>query len=255
MVLSSRSKAVERHRSCLPPLTNPQLEEALHTLEGDGLLTAEPEQASRLGMDAPDDPDLFAALERTGSGSTARMKASEFASLTPLYMAGLDPRLLELAERYIGLPPLYLGFEIKVEFPDGRAGGTRNWHRDLEDVRALKVVAYLTDVDEDDGPLQYVPENAPVFLASANLGIHCDDDIDTDHKVSCTAPAKSVIIFDGARLVHRVKPPTGTRIRRSLMYSYTSRRPLQIFAGARPSAEAKRELRKVLTKPQFACIP
>ena len=184
------------------------------------------------------------------------MKASDFASLTPLYMAGLHPTLLEIAERYIGLPPLYLGFEIKVEFPDGRTGGTRNWHLDLEDVRALKVVAYLTDVDEDDGPLQYVPEGARIFSTRPqNIGIHCDKDIEAEHKVSCTASAKSVIIFDGARLVHRVKPPTGTRIRRSLMYSYTSRQPLQIFAGARPSAEAKRELQKVLTEPQFACIP
>ena len=42
-----------------------------------------------------------------------------------------------------------------------RPGSTRvssqRWHRDYNDERLVKVFIYLTDVDEDTGPLEYVP--------------------------------------------------------------------------------------------------
>src|SRR5690606_1778981 len=122
-----------------------------------------------MGCRIPDVDTFFEDLERTRAGSTSRFKASDFEEMTPLYLAGLDPLLLQLAERYIGLPPLYLGVEAKVEFPDGLSGGTRNWHWDLEDVRVLKIVLFVSSVGGDDGPLECLSAHDSAAVRRAGM--------------------------------------------------------------------------------------
>lgn len=250
-----RHLAQARYSKAAAPLPV-HLEEAVHRLEQQGLFVASAPEASALGFLMPSADALFEELERSRAGSTTRRKASDMEDVTPAYLAGLHPTLIALAEAYIGLPVLYLGIEAKVEFPDGRLGGTRNWHWDLEDVRVLKVVVYCSDVGKADGPLEYVPQKESLELRKKSgdrIGIHSEAAIEAD-RVECLGPAGTVVFFDGAQLLHRVKPPAD-RLRRSLMYSYVSYKPRQIFAGARPSVNAKRQLRTLLSDAQMKCVP
>lgn len=249
-----RDAACLRHRRTLGPPPLP-LQPALRALETDGVFAAAPHIAPSLGCDLPDVASLFDELERDDSASTARRKASDLSDAA-LYVAGLHPTLLDIAEHHIGLPPLYLGVEAKVEFPTGVATGVRNWHRDLEDVRVLKVLIYLSDVGPEDGPLECLTRDASEDLRHrrVRLGIASEIDIGLGARRLFTGPAGTAILFDGAMLVHRVKPPT-RNVRRSLIYSYTSNRPRQIFSGARPSRAIHAQLPALLSERQMRAIP
>ncbi|MBO9695057.1 MAG: hypothetical protein J7499_02550 [Sphingopyxis sp.] len=154
-----------------------------------------------------------------------------------IYLFGLQDRLLDITEAYIGLPPAYDGVTINYTVADGREISTRKWHRDWEDRRMLKIAIYLRDVDEDSGPFQMIRrhdtlqndeagfnyELADDAALTARLGVSYTDDI-----VSCCGPAGTVIFTDTARFFHRGKPATG-RDRMALFYSYFAHNPRHPF--------------------------
>ena len=81
----------------------------------------------------------------------------------PWLRLGTNPRLLDLANAYLGM-------WSKLEYVDvwytAPAGGderksSQRWHRDFNDRHLLKAFVYLVDVDEDTGPFEYVPRSAP----------------------------------------------------------------------------------------------
>ena len=80
----------------------------------------------------------------------------------PWLRLGTNPRLLDLANAYLGM-------WSKLEYVDvwytAPAGGderksSQRWHRDFNDRHQLKAFLYLVDVDEDTGPFEYVPRSA-----------------------------------------------------------------------------------------------
>jgi hypothetical protein len=74
---------------------------------------------------------------------------------------GLNDRLLDIAENYLGVPVGYDGINVFFTKADEREAGPRRWHRDAEDRRMLKIALYLNDVDEDGGPLQVLRRRLP----------------------------------------------------------------------------------------------
>jgi hypothetical protein len=67
------------------------------------------------------------------------------------------PSLLRLATSYIGCKPTISALGLRWSFPGaGIATDVQAFHRDLEDWRYLKILVYLTDVDEEAGPHVYV---------------------------------------------------------------------------------------------------
>jgi hypothetical protein len=81
----------------------------------------------------------------------------------PWLRLGVNPRLLDLANGYLGM-------WSKLEYVDvwytPPAGGderrsSQRWHRDFNDRHLLKAFIYLVDVDEETGPFEYVPRSAP----------------------------------------------------------------------------------------------
>ena len=154
-----------------------------------------------------------------------------------IYLLGLQDRLLDIAESYIGLPPAYDGVTINYTVADGREVSTRKWHRDWEDRRMLKVALYLHDVDEDAGPFQMIKrqdtmqndhdgfnyELADHATLVERLGPSYADDI-----ISCCGPAGTVIFTDTARFFHRGKPATA-RDRMAIFYSYFAQNPRHPF--------------------------
>lgn len=150
---------------------------------------------------------------------------------------GVQSELLDIVEGYLGLPVAYDGVCINYTVADGRAVSTREWHRDWEDRRMLKVAIYLNDVDAEGGPFE--------LIRRADLGQDDDHGFDylladdaglekrlggafADDVVSCTGPAGTVIFADTARFFHRGKPATA-RDRAAVFYSYVARRPRHPF--------------------------
>jgi len=154
-----------------------------------------------------------------------------------IFQWGLQDRLLDIAEAYIGLPAAYDGVTINYTVADGRAISTRRWHRDWEDRRMLKLALYLHDVDEQGGPFQ-VLARADTMQSDAD-GYHYElaDDAELERRlgpkyesdiVSCTGKRGMMIFADTARLYHRGKPATG-RDRAAVFYTYFAQPPRHPF--------------------------
>ena len=113
--------------------------------------------------------------EREGGESSLRRRAGkeflvrkfswgiELGLDDPWLRLGVNPRLLDLANAYLGM-------RSKLEYVDvwytPPAGGeerqsSQRWHRDFNDRHLLKAFIYLVDVDEQTGPFEYVPRSAP----------------------------------------------------------------------------------------------
>ncbi len=190
-------------------------------------------EAARLGDD-------FAAEahRRTAKGEVFHIVPPErVVDHADIYRLGLQDRLLNIAENYIGLPPAYDGVIINYTVADGREISTRKWHRDWEDRRMLKVAIYLNDVDESGGPFEMIRRSDTMQSDANGFNYELADDAAlserlgasyTDDIVSCSGPAGTVIFTDTARFFHRGKPATA-RDRVAIFYSYFANRPRHPF--------------------------
>ncbi|NEQ27130.1 MAG: phytanoyl-CoA dioxygenase family protein, partial [Microcoleus sp. SIO2G3] len=71
---------------------------------------------------------------------------------------GSSPRLLAIAENYIGLPVRFQGVHLRRDFANPNPITTELWHQDIEDRRILKAIVYLSDVDAAIGAFEYIPK-------------------------------------------------------------------------------------------------
>src|SRR5438552_2314613 len=81
----------------------------------------------------------------------------------PWLRLGLNTRMLDIANAYLGmwakLEYVDVWYTPPLEDPERRS--SQRWHRDFNDRHLLKAFLYLVDVDEETGPLEYVPGSAP----------------------------------------------------------------------------------------------
>jgi len=188
--------------------------------------------------------------------STVEASIEQHCSRPEVYRWGLADAQLDLAEWYIGLPAQYLGATIKLERADSVVADTRQWHRDVEDRRMLKLITYLSDVDDDAGPFGYLDRNAS-DRAVRNLqywsGFISDTQLETvlprDQWCAATGPALSTTFVDTCRLLHRATPPRATD-RYSVTFSYSSRQPFQRFDEMLPTTDQVARLTEGMTERQ-----
>lgn len=238
------NRALRNHRPTLPQLHGLDAE-IVTTLERDGVYITSLEA---LGLTGYDDAIRIATDLAESFGVEAHKKAAngevftivpstQIASHPGIYHLGLQDRLLDIAENYIGLPPAYDGVTINYTIADGREISTRKWHRDWEDRRMLKVAIYLNDVDETSGPFQLIRRHDTMQSDAAGFNYELADDAAlkkrlgsnyVDDIVSCCGPAGTVIFADTARFFHRGKPAT-SRDRMAIFYSYFAHRPRHPF--------------------------
>jgi hypothetical protein len=77
------------------------------------------------------------------------------------YAAG--DRLLDVVNAYRGAQTKLIDFDQWYTIPVGEDGeriASQQWHRDPEDQHVVKVFLYFSDVDEEAGPFEYIPESA-----------------------------------------------------------------------------------------------
>jgi hypothetical protein len=88
-----------------------------------------------------------------------------------------SPPLLGLAARYMGCRPTISALGLRWSFPlPGQSSALQVFHRDSEDWRYLKVLVYLTDVDELAGPHVYL-HGSHLTQAPVRLKFYTDTEI------------------------------------------------------------------------------
>jgi hypothetical protein len=150
-----------------------------------------------------------------------------------------DPRLLELAESYIGCKPTISQLGVRWSFPTpGLRSHLQTFHRDSEDWRYFKVIVYLTDVGHGDGPHVYVrgthKTRAPVRLKIQTDG-EVADEYGEDRLITATGTRGFAFAVDTAG-VHKGAPPVARprlmlQIQYSLFRSYAYVYEPEPYAG------------------------
>jgi hypothetical protein len=81
----------------------------------------------------------------------------------PWLRLGTNPRLLDLANAYLGLWSKleYVDLWYTPPASEEERKSSQRWHRDFNDRHLLKAFIYLVDVDDETGPFEYVPQSAP----------------------------------------------------------------------------------------------
>ncbi len=115
------------------------------------------------------------ARESAGQAAALRRTSKEFVVrcyawgvtldlADPWLALASDRRLLDLANAYLRLWSKLEYVDLWYTPPtevDAQRKASQKWHRDFNDRHLLKVFIYLVDVDEEAGPLEYVPRTAP----------------------------------------------------------------------------------------------
>ncbi len=179
---------------------------------------------------------------------------------------GLEERLLDWVEQYIQLPVSYLGVNLRKDIPNGQQVGTRLWHLDGEDTCVVKILVYLSDVEPEHGPFEYVPKSAfnstyryvsPKYWRHQTL--YCHDEnmaniVARDRWQSCTGAAGSAIIADTTKVFHHGAVPTKERI--ALIFAYATQTPQKLgFCKAFfPAESLLPSLQSRLSERQWNCL-
>jgi hypothetical protein len=178
-----------------------------------------------------------------------------------IYLWGLEERLLDIIENYIGLPVTYQGFGMRKDFANGKSVGIRKWHLDWEDRCLIKMIIYLNDVDLDGGPYQYIHRSLTPdlikFFKYYNLGYLTDEEMESavskSQWQSCPGPEHSVVLSDPGNVFHRAKPPT-KQDRIALTFCYTSYQPQVNWTPPKVSSEQWHEIEAQLNERQKRCV-
>lgn len=177
-----------------------------------------------------------------------------------IFCWGLEERLLNIIENYIGLPIIYHGANFRREIANGKTIGVRQWHTDVEDHRMVKIIVYLNDVSLNGGPFEYISKHSTSLLRQTlqySSGFVSDELIKTIVPISdwkpCTGRSGTVIFSDTRNIFHRAKPPVATD-RFSITFYYTSRRPITIFSKVTFSRNELLRISSKLSKRQKDCI-
>jgi hypothetical protein len=178
-----------------------------------------------------------------------------------IFLWGLQERLLDIAENYLGVPVAYRGSLFQKDFANEQQVLTRLWHKDPEDHRLLKIAVYLNDVDAEGGPFEYIPKHFNSTLSSLKGQLLFSDaevakHLDLSNCVSCTGLAGTVVFFDSHHVFHRGKMPIKSH-RDAIFFNYHSRKPIKVFSDhwkAPFSPEELLVLSKTLSPHQKKCV-
>ncbi|MGF1540119.1 MAG: response regulator [Pleurocapsa sp.] len=262
--LSDRERSLERakYRDCLPQLS-PADAQIVSTLEQEGVFIT---SLTELGLPYTKrfvqetivlHPHLY-TLSNLHNWREGIPKLRKFLH-TDILLWGLQERLLDIIENYIGLPLLFHGVDLRRDAADASLTDARHWHRDIDDQRMVKIIIYLNHVGKTGGPYEYIPRSHTEQLANAlnYTSGFVDDDaiaeiIPPENWQTCAAKAGSIVITDPCNVFHRAKP--AQRNRYSITFGYTSRIPKVFLSEFQLSPEEWERITPQLTKRQIACL-
>ena len=152
----------------------------------------------------------------------------------PLVRLALDPRLLELVNRYLGLCGYLRIIDVWWDRPTLEPPKeTQLWHRDGDDLASVKVFLYLNDVDLQTGPFCFIPRSHFFGLRHRLTAAHDAQGRSTDNQMAgalhpaqwrtCTGPAGTLTLCDTSGFHKDFKPAANERL--ALLLQYTSGAP------------------------------
>ncbi|ABA20369.1 conserved hypothetical protein [Trichormus variabilis ATCC 29413] len=166
---------------------------------------------------------------------TVHASSEQIREHSSIFFWGLQERLLNIVENYLGLSVAYHGAYFRRDINNQVRKKSRLWHLDKEDRKMLKIIIYLNDVNEDGGPFEYIPKSLTSHISKS---LKYDDtyikDETMDQVVSssywqpCTGKSGAVIFVDTANIFHRGKLPLSSD-RLSIFFDYTTRQPKHPF--------------------------
>lgn len=148
----------------------------------------------------------------------------------PLIVALINaPEVLSLASAYLGCCPTLSSVGLRWSFPSAaEASDVQRFHRDPDDWRFVKLLVYLTDVDENSGPHVYVQgsHRTDVELRARPHDLaQIEKTYGSDAVATVTGPRGTAFMADTAG-IHMGRPPSD-RPRLMLIAQYSL---LPIFA-------------------------
>jgi hypothetical protein len=192
---------------------------------------------------------------------TIHASSQQIIEYPQIFLWGLEQRLLNIIENFLGLPVAYQGVYFRRDIANQLELGSRLWHIDREDRKIFKIIIYLSDVNEDSGPFQYIPKSLTSKIAQSlkyTTG-YIQDKImqgvlSSEMYKSCTGIAGTVVMADTSSIFHRGKPPI-TADRFALFFDYTSRQYKKASYGTSTlSYKNLLSLSKNLSESQKKCI-
>ena len=159
-----------------------------------------------------------------------------------------DPKVLAIVETVLGAKPTIGALRLwwSTPTPTGKPEHAENFHRDVDDLRFLKLFVYLTDVDEDAGPHIFASGSHKQDVLTT-IGRYTDDEVETavgSDKITRLCGPAGTSFIENTYGLHRGLPP---RVRPRLVFQplytlrpviYGPKRPLrQRTAGDPPGLD------------------
>lgn len=191
---------------------------------------------------------------------TALILRKDLLKYRNILLWGLNERLLDIVSNCMGIPISLNRLDIRKDYPDGVIKSIKQWHRDPDDLKIIKVIVYLNDVDEKSGPFEYIPSLLTKKIENAlgySIGFLSDKEVASvipkaDWK-SC-AGKKGTIIFSAVHdVLHRLRPPISSA-RYSITYTYTSRDPIRAYDRVPLSMFELGQIKPLINERQAACL-
>ncbi|MBD2345213.1 2OG-Fe(II) oxygenase [Anabaena subtropica] len=183
---------------------------------------------------------------------TVHTTSEQMVEHSDIFLWGLQHRLLNIVENYLGLSVAYHGAYFRRDINNQIQKKSRLWHLDKEDRKMLKIIIYLNDVNEETGPFQYIPK---CLTSSITRYLKYDDGyikdeimeevVSSSNWKSCIGNFGTVIFVDTANVFHRGKLPLASD-RLSIFFDYTTRQPKHPFYCK--SSLAEKDLLKIGSK-------
>ncbi|GAB4376494.1 MAG: hypothetical protein Kow00121_23680 [Elainellaceae cyanobacterium] len=178
-----------------------------------------------------------------------------------LFLWGLEERLLNVVENYLGLPAAYHGVYLRRDLANGVIRRTRFWHLDKEDRRMVKIIVYLNDVNEEGGPFQYISNHlTPTIIKELSYDYNrvtnsmMEGAVPSSEWLSCIGPTGTVIFVDPAKVFHRGQAPIASD-RFTLFFDYTSRKPKRsYYCKSSVGVSDLIDFAKRLSRRQIDCV-
>ncbi len=256
--------ALEEHVSNLPVLSTTDLT-LVEALRSEGVV-----MTSLAALSIPSTPQMLLAaksliteIPKSISGGkneyTIHATSEQLMEYPEIFFWGLEKRLLNMVENYLGLPVAYHGLYFRRDIINKVQEKSRLWHIDREDRKLFKIIVYLNDVNDDGGPFQYIPQSLTSSVAHSlryNSGYIQEKTmqrvLSPSNWKSCTGPSGTVVFVDTASLFHRGKIPTSVE-RFTIFFDYSSRR-LPLYGESSLTEEDLLILATKLSEDERRCV-
>jgi hypothetical protein len=230
-----RNPASRKRFTAQPPVLNRVQQSVVESLRTEGIAQVALDKLLGTGDDLLRD-DLFRCAEEFADSD--RVKAAEAklragahrgvakefivkryqpgdvrSASDPLFRFGLRRELLDIVNSFAGLWTRFYDVELMYNIPIGTSAErvqSQNWHRDFTDEPTVKAFLYYRDVDENAGPLEYIPgsrRGGPYAHLWRQPGWYLnegyyppsraiDDLVPLEARRTCCVPARTLVLCD-----------------------------------------------------------